>query len=300
MNAPVLVIGFNRPERLDVALKAVREARAPVVYIAIDGPRNADEAKLVGECRAVAESVDWAPVRTSFQERNLGCQRGVIDAVSWFFTHEDRGVIVEDDSVPDQSFFPFCDELLERYADDHRVLAIAGESRVPAAVVSPEFSYRFSHMGPAGAWATWRDRWLSFVSSRIDRRPLRLLTALGHGDYAAPWLRLHWSALSLANRTSAMDSWAYPFMLEGIVNHRLTATPNINLVDDQGVGDAASHMLDGDALAQPHGALDFPLRHPEDVALDEAAEAWSIRNEVSSGPAHLVQSGTRFLRRLAR
>lgn len=300
MNSPVLVIGFNRPHRLEAALDSVRNSEARAVFVAIDGPRGAADVQGVDECVEVARSIDWAPAQLRIRDRNLGCQRGVVDAVSWFFDTEESGIIVEDDSVPDPSFYPFCAELLDRYAGVPEVLAIAGESRVPTYLTPSQSSYRFSYMGPAGAWATWRDRWQSFTLRRLDRDPIRLFRSLGGSDHGAILLRAHWTALALANRTRAMDSWAYPFMLEGIASRRLTATPNVNLVDDRGVGDDARHMASADALAQPHGAIGFPLQHPATMAVDLAAEKWSNRHEVASGPVQLARSGARFLQRLAK
>ena len=167
--SPVLVIGFNRPQRLVGVLDRIRESGPPRVYVAIDGPRFREESEAVSQCLDIARSIDWAPVQVRERTRNLGCRNAVIDAVTWLFEQEHEGIIVEDDSVPSASFFPFCDELLHRYRETSSVLAITGESRVPEALTQPSLSYRFSYMGPAGAWATWADRWHDFIGRRTDR-----------------------------------------------------------------------------------------------------------------------------------
>lgn len=298
MNAAVLVIGFNRPEHLIRVLERVREADPPRVYIAIDGPRSEAERAIVDACRDVARAIRWAPTELRLRDSNLGCQEGVIDAVSWLLTKEPEGIVVEDDSVPDLSFFRFCDDLLNRYRDDRHVLAISGESRVPAHIAPSDASYRFTYMGPAGAWATWRDRWTAFASSRLDvtaRHTYRGLAATRH----APFLRrAHWIALSFANRTRVMDSWAYPFMIFGITRHQLTATPNVNLVADQGIGIDARHMQGADPLQQDAGSLTFPLRPPPLIEVDERAEQWSENHEIGFGAQRLLQHGSNFVRRL--
>jgi hypothetical protein len=298
VNTAVLVIGFNRPEHLERVLERVREAQPPRVYVAIDGPRNEAEAGSVDACRDVARKIDWAPTELRLRDTNLGCQRGVIDAVSWMLSREPEGIVVEDDSVPDLSFFRFCDEMLERYRDHGRILAISGESRVPTQVAPTDASYRFTYMGPAGAWATWRDRWNAFTTNRLDmstRQTYSGLAATHHGEFLR---RTHWAALAFANRTRVMDSWAYPFMISGIANGQMTVTPNVNLVADHGIGRDARHMQDADPLRQDAGSLPFPLRHPNQVEIDGRSEHWSEENEVGFGAERLLRHGSSFVRRL--
>jgi len=300
MNAAVLVIGFNRPEHLIRVLERVREADPPRVYVAIDGPRNEAERAIVEACRDVARAIRWAPTELRLRESNLGCQEGVIDAVSWLLTKEPEGIVVEDDSVPDLSFFRFCDDLLTRYRDDRHVLAISGESRVPEHISSSDSSYRFTYMGPAGAWATWHDRWTAFAHNRRDVNPHKMYRGLAKTRHDAFLRRVHWIALSFANRTRVMDSWAYPFMIFGITNQQLTATPNVNLVADHGIGNSARHMQGADPLHQDAGSLEFPLRHPPHVDVDGWAEQWSENNEIGFGAQRLLQHGSNFVRRLAK
>jgi hypothetical protein len=300
MNAAVLVIGFNRPEHLIRVLERVREADPPRVYVAIDGPRNETEKASVNACRDVAQAIDWAPTELRFRDSNLGCQEGVIDAVSWLLTKEPEGIVVEDDSVPDLSFFRFCDDLLNRYRDDRHVLAVSGESRVPENISSSDSSYRFTYMGPAGAWATWRDRWTEFAYHRRDVNLHRTYRGLAKTRHDAFLRRAHWIALSIANRTRVMDSWAYPFMIFGITKHQLTATPNVNLVADHGIGGDARHMQGADPLQQDAGSLTFPLQHPPRVEVDERAEQWSEIHEIGFGAQRLLKHGSNFVRRLVK
>ena len=298
MRSAVLVVGFNRPHHLLDVLERIREAAPARLYIAIDGARSDLDLNAVNACHEVARGVDWAPTLLRLRDENLGCQRGVIDAVTWMLGNEPDGVVVEDDTLPSFSFFPFCDELLERFRDDLRVLAVSGESRLPPEYAPRSDSYRFTYMGPAGAWATWRDRWDAFLARRIDRSLFATFRALHSTRHSAVERRAHWAALMLANRTRAMDSWAYPFMLEGIVSERLTATPNVNLVADHGMGVAATHMSSVDERQQPSGEVSFPLMHPTSVAVDEVAESWSEEHEIGFGASSLFRNAVALARRL--
>ena len=117
--APVLVIAFRRPDRLADVLERIREAGTQTVYIAVDGPRNAGDLQGVNATRRVAENIDWASVtHRRFRETNLGCREGVIDAITWFLTHEKSGLIIEDDSMPSLSFFPYAGAMLAEHEND--------------------------------------------------------------------------------------------------------------------------------------------------------------------------------------
>src|SRR6266403_1894039 len=129
MRSPVLFLVFNRPNSTRQVFDAIRSARPSKLYIAADGPRanRPLEANLCDEVRDIALSVDWpCQVNTLFREDNLGCKRGVSEAITWFFDREDEGIILEDDVLPVPTFFRFCDDMLERFRSDTRVSMISG------------------------------------------------------------------------------------------------------------------------------------------------------------------------------
>lgn len=137
---PVLLILFNRPDLTQKLISILRAARPPKVYIAIDGPRTAypeDEQK-VREVREIAHSIDWTKqVQFLIRENNLGCGEGPSSAIDWFFEQEEQGIILEDDIHPCADFFPFCHEMLTRYAEDERVATIVGHSFIPTHLRHP-------------------------------------------------------------------------------------------------------------------------------------------------------------------
>ena len=294
----VLVVGFNRPERLAEVLEQVAAAQPAELFVAIDGPRSQTDIGQVEQCRRVVTDQTWAQItHTRFRDRNLGCRRGMIDAVSWVMSEQEAAIIIEDDAVPDPTWFRFSTELLETYRHHSGVLAIAGESKVPVEFFDDESSYRFSRMGPAGAWATWRDRWTAFATAL--RSPLvTTLWRISKCPNLSAAEKMYWSALLSANATRAMDSWAYPFMLHGVLSDQLTVTPNGNLVTDTGIGPGARHMRSEDTLAQSVNEMKFPLRHPPVVSIDRRAEQWSEEHEFNTTPLSLLRSSTRFAQRL--
>ncbi len=298
LNSVVLVVGFNRPERLLEVLERVAGAHPAELFIAIDGPRSGGDKDQVERCRRIATERNWADTtHTRCRDRNLGCRRGMIDAVSWVLSHHDSAIIVEDDALPDPSFFEFSADLLEHYRHHSGVLAIAGESKVPPEFTDDATSYRFSRMGPAGAWATWADRWIPFAAS-LGSPLAASLRRISASPRLSRKEKMYWSGLLSANTTRAMDSWAYPFMLHGVLTDQVTATPNGNLVLDTGIGPDARHMRTDDVLAQQVNGMIFPLRHPMIVVVDEQAEQWSEEHEFNTSTQALVRSAVRCAQRL--
>lgn len=162
VESPVLLVGFNRPDYLKQVFNLIKKNRPQRLYVAIDGPRPnvADDEKKCKACRQIVNQVDWdCDLHTLFREKNLGCGHGMFNAISWAFENEDRLIILEDDCVPSDSFFPYCDMMLERYKDDTRVWQVAGRSYHPNSRFFDQSDYIFSHYPHVWGWATWKRCW---------------------------------------------------------------------------------------------------------------------------------------------
>lgn len=154
---PVLFIIFRRPENTARVFAAIREARPSRLFIAADGPRasHPDDAERCRLAREVVAKVDWpCEVHTRFLDKNLGCGRAVSSAIHWFFENVEEGIILEDDILPEPSFFRYCAVLLERYRDNPRVMNITGYNPLTHGV--GDGSYYPSRFFHCWGWATWR------------------------------------------------------------------------------------------------------------------------------------------------
>src|SRR5712691_1210425 len=162
LRTPVVLIVFNRPEITAQSFAAIRAARPTQLFIIADGPRpnvSGDEEKCAAT-RAVVEKVDWpCQILRKFAESNLGLRRNVSEGLDWVFRQTEEAIILEDDCLPDPTFFPFCDAMLERYRDDGRIGMISGTN--PSAHLAPPDgeSYFFSRYYYIWGWATWRRAW---------------------------------------------------------------------------------------------------------------------------------------------
>ena len=159
--SPILFLIFNRPETTKKVFSAIKEVQPPRLYIAADGPRSEqpDEADHCELARTIATKVDWdCEVKTLFRDQNLGIRIAVSQAIDWFFEQEPEGIILEDDCLPDQSFFWFCKELLEKYRNDTRIMHIGG-TNFQFGKNRTNYSYYFSRYAHIWGWASWRRAW---------------------------------------------------------------------------------------------------------------------------------------------
>lgn len=271
---PVLMIIFNRLDTTKVVFEAIRKARPPRLYVAADGPRPhvpADKEKCAA-ARSIIEQVDWpCEVKTLFHEQNLNCGKAPSTAMSWFFQHEEQGIILEDDCLPSQSFFRYCQELLDRYKDDHRVMHIGGNNFLKGWRHDDDYSYYFSRSGHIWGWATWRRAWQKFD---FDIQLYPKLKESGYFDNfflnrLEKFYRLRKFDLTVANRGS-VDWWDYQWDFARFANSGLAIVPHVNLVKNLGFGEGATHTVNGTETMTSMQAneIEFPIKHPPFVVRD--------------------------------
>ena len=161
MDTPILFLVFNRPDTTSKVFQRIREIQPLKLFIAADGPRpekEGEKEKCETVKRSVLENIDWpCEVKTLFRNNNLGCGKAVSNAITWFFQNVEEGIILEDDILPDKSFFNFCKDLLEKYRYDERIKVIGGSNIHKKAGIKD--SYYFSSICRIWGWASWRRVW---------------------------------------------------------------------------------------------------------------------------------------------
>jgi len=262
----VALLLFNRPELTQRVVDEVVAANPKDVYLIADGPRpdHPDDERLCEEVRHIATQAPWTgTVHTDFSAQNLGLKRRVSTGLDWVFDHEEQAIILEDDCLPDPSFFRFAEELLDRYKTDERVGMISGNNFLWGAAISPD-SYFFSPDVRIWGWATWRRVWRGFSETGLDKSRSRsevanLLTAI-----TSPTRN---RSLARIQRNASKNSWAQPFLLHCLERGYVNPTPRANLVTNIGFGGDSTHTAFESFTAQvPRGSLSLPLTHPGQVA----------------------------------
>jgi hypothetical protein len=276
MNTSVLFLIFNRPDLAAQSFARIREARPSELFVAADGPRpdRPEEDALCAETRRIIEGVDWpCELHTLFRGENLGCCRAVSEAITWFFEHVEEGIIIEDDCLPDPSYFPFCAELLERYRDDARVMAISGNNFRPTQAAADP-SYSFSVYCFIWGWATWRRAWKLYDDKMSGWHVIRE-TGWLRGLMQRPEIAEHQRSVFDAAYTRNINTWDYYWGYACMRNSGLTILPCVNLVTNIGFDERSTHTVDMDFLQIRAIPICFPLCHAEHVTRCFDADLYS-------------------------
>ncbi len=239
---PVLLLVFNRPDTVQKVFKKICEIKPKKLYIASDGPRegNHNDIEKISQVREIVSKVNWpCKINSLFRDKNLGCKKSVSDAINWFFANEEQGIILEDDCVPHLDFFNFCENLLNHYAEDERVIVITGNN-FQNGKLRGNASYYFSKYNHCWGWASWRRAWKNYEGE------IKFWPKWNKSDV---WLNLmhdkverkYWKNIFDSVYEGKIDSWAYPWLASAWYVNGLTATPNVNLVSNIGFGNDATH-----------------------------------------------------------
>lgn len=266
MKSSVLIIVYKRPETTLKVFESLRIAKPPKLYIAANAPRLEIEGELE-KCNTVREifrSIDWdCEVKTWFRERNLCCCNSIKSAIDWFFSHEDEGIILEDDIVPNQEFYQYMDILLDKYRDSDRIQQIAGWSYFYHGISTKyEYSIYFSHIISSWGWGSWRKIWNEFDLTLESITWSDIQSYLKKVGFRNDTIRYYKGIfLTMKSHPEKIDTWDYPFLFNMWAQERLAVSPINNLVKNIGFGIDAAHTSNmQDCIEAQNKAIGiFPL-----------------------------------------
>ena len=218
----------------------------------------------------------------NYSDINLGCGHRPPSGLRWVFDQVEEAIILEDDCLPHPTFFPFCEELLDKYRDDYRVMHIGGND-FHSDRLQCQFSYAFSRYTLTWGWATWR-RAFQFYDREMKLWPqLRRTSWLKDILIGDPIALAHWDAIfeRAYNEGDNATYWAYQWLFACWSQYGLAILPNTNLISNIGYGENATHTK-GKADSRsnlPTSEMTFPLNHPPFI-VQHAETADSILERV--------------------
>ncbi|GAB4026597.1 nucleotide-diphospho-sugar transferase [Spirosoma gilvum] len=245
---PVLIILFNRPDNAQQLIDRLRTIAPTKLFVAIDGPRvnRVTDKEKVDECIKLISKIDWpCEVHKKISTYNLGCGVNVSEAISWFFNEVEEGIILEDDCIPSQSFFDFCELTLAKYRERTEVMLISGNRWNEEFPI--ETDYFFSLFTSTWGWATWRRAWKRYDFTMNDWPQLK------QSEYFLKWLNLpdikkFWFKKLEAyynHIQGGIDNWDFQWQYTIFKYQGLVVTPRENLV--QNIGTEGVHTYDSQA-----------------------------------------------------
>jgi hypothetical protein len=301
---PVALFVFNRPETTRRVFEAIAKIRPARLLLIADGPRTdkTGEAEACQQVREIVDRIDWpCEVSKNFADDNLGCEERVISGLDWVFSLVEEAIILEDDCLPDLSFFPFCQELLERYRGDSRIAYISGCNLVEKHL-NASASYFFSQIGGIWGWATWRSAWQRYDRYLKDWPQLRREKMLEE-IFDEPQVVAYWAKIFDAmHENRGPNTWDYQWQYTCLKNNALAAVSSVNLISNIGFGVGATHTTEEDArFVVPATQLKFPLKHPISLNPLRSMDRRRVHDQVTSPILHRVmRKARRIANRIAR
>ena len=263
---PILYLIFNRPDLTEITFLSICNIKPKKLFIAADGPRTGnqdDELNCMIARQYVLSKIDWdCEVQTLFRDANLGCGIAVSSAISWFFSHVEKGIILEDDCLPDLSFFNYCENLLDYYYHDDEVMSISGTNLLGNTSRKNKESYFWSFGGIWG-WATWRRAWINFDFNMSKLSQVPIQEKLRKSLFTDGWYN-HYYTMFIETSIGKIDTWDAQWFFSILINNGISINPRVNLVKNIGFGASATHTKnDKDKFGSSTiKQIIFPLIHP--------------------------------------
>jgi len=279
-STPVALIIFNRAETTRKVVDVLRKVQAKELFVIADGPRSGKDTdhQLCMEARAVIDEIDWpCKIHRKFQEQNLGCGHNPAAGIDWVFSRVEECIILEDDCIPDLSFFPYCQEMLQRYKNDSRIMMVSGNNHLLGKSHISD-SYFFSINTQTHGWATWKRAWDKYDFYMKDWPTIKsiewLTNLLGNRRYANGWMKTLDATYDEANNNLKCSVWDFQWTYICWKNHALNIIPSVNLVTNAGYGENATHQtpVDHPLANLPLEIMSFPLKHPAAMIPDYSAD----------------------------
>jgi hypothetical protein len=265
---PILFIIFNRPNVTSIVFNEIKKIKPSKLYIVADGPRSSKVGEKGGceQTRMIVESIDWeCEVHKNYSDVNLGCKKRVSSGIDWFFENVEEGIILEDDCLPNESFFKFCEEMLVKYRNEERIGMISGNN-FQFGKVKNEYSYYFSRYSHIWGWATWRRAWNKY-NVNIDSWPEIKKEGRLKKIFNSIKDVYYWSTIFEDVYNNKIDTWDYQWTFTCLINNYLSVMPSVNLITNIGFSqNDSTHTRRISKFSNMKSInLDFPLIEPSTI-----------------------------------
>ena len=279
---PIVLFFFKREEKTVKIIEKIAEVRPKRLYLIADGPRNDEELGRVTECRKRVEAaITWdCEIVKNYAVENQGVYNRIGLGAKWVLEKEESAIFLEDDNLPDVTFFYFCKEMLAMYKDDNRVLWVCGTNYLEQYNPSDGASYVFTkHMLPCG-WASWASKFPKYYDGEMklwensyvrQRVPKEI-------EYAplARQLVKSWNSVKYQfDNEGRPRSWDHQMSFTQRAQNMFAIVPKNNLIENIGVDLDSEHggtsfenkMTKRFCNIKAH-SIEFPLSHPKGFMTD--------------------------------
>jgi len=279
LKTPILFLIFNRPDTTELVFIEIKKVKPQKLFIAADGPREGIKCDFekCRKTREITKQIDWdCEVKTLFRENNLGCKKAVSTAIDWFFENVNEGIILEDDCLPDQSFFYYCQELLDHYRDNEKIMIVSGDN-FQFGRNKNDYSYYFSRFAHIWGWATWRRTWKLYDVNLKNFKAFKKSS-----EYKEIFInntaRNFWLDTFQGVCDGKINTWDFQLQFVLFYFNGYAILPNVNLVSNLGFGEGATHTK---TKSDPYANINYtktplPLKHPAIISWNKEADRYTF------------------------
>lgn len=293
-NTPILLLTFTRLDTTIEVFDRIKKQKPKYLFWASDGPRPNrldDVQKIELVKKHIWEQIDWdCEVKTLFREENIGCGLGVSTAITWFFSNVEQGIILEDDCVPLDDFFLFCEQMLIYYKDNPHVYEVCG-TNLQSGKIRGDGSYYFSNYGGIWGWATWARAWKGYNISMLgfdqfvkDKRIKKIFKDVKQQHY---WIKTLTDAKNV-------DTWDYQWLYTFWTNSGICIVPNKNLIENIGFGNGSTHTTNEPRwykrLTKCSNQSILPIKHPSKMTISERADDFQFKSTIEFSYFDILKS----------
>lgn len=302
LNTPILLIIFKRKETALKVLDTIRKVKPKKLYIAADGWRNEEEKiKCIDTRESILKSIDWeCEVKTLFRENNVGCCYGPVNAVNWLFENEEQGIILEDDVIAEDSFFYYCEKLLNYYKDNEQIMHITGDSPLDRKV--GDASYYFATVQHCWGWATWKRAW-KYFDENMETITLKEIKKTLRKRYKDFNIKDYWQLWFPRIKKDHSSIWDYQWTYCIISKDGICINPSLNLTSNIGFGEDSTHTENPDDENANRKTYPMDIEnmiHPKEIKCDERADFEIAIKRFNIKPFSLSYNITREIKRIIR
>jgi hypothetical protein len=257
LTCPILVVGYKRQSEICLVLNRIIDSGASRIYVSLDGPKQNDP-KDVALCESTNQAVQQlaksfsGDFYISSSEVNLGSAENVIRSLDWFFSHENFGLILEDDCLPDASIFNYISTL--RYLLEYPGVWLLSGYRPNVSELN-SIDYSLVSVPLSWGWATTAEHWQKMRFFIWANPKGSLLSAFLKGANA-----VFWGVGSRRAKRGWVDAWDIPLANAMLEYHGSALMPPVNLISNVGTGLMASNT-------------DQPSKF-----LHSATESWDVKS----------------------
>ena len=174
MNTPILLMVYIKPETTIKIIERLQDIEPKKIYISINIPTKENEKEIIKNKKVVniLKKINWkCKIKYKKRKKHVDAFTSYKEAIEWFFKNEKEGIILEDDTLPNVSFFKFCSKMLKKYRHNKKISQICGSS-FKNFKKTDDF-YFFSNYNLCWGYATWRRSILDFDEKMLSWNKLK-------------------------------------------------------------------------------------------------------------------------------